>query len=522
MVDKRLSFVTVLLILAACAPAGPGSATPGSSLPAATVGLPAANTATPSPEPTPTLLPTPTLTIDDPAIALRPEFAADIEKLGPLTTYAIDVSVDIAEDGTSAAIEGTCLIQYRHDERLPLREIALMLWPNNPQYQAEMIVDSVQLDGRRAPTSSELGGLALMVALPRPLEAGRTVELFISYRIEAGAFTPATPMRFGLTRGVLIAPTFYPLIPPLADGEWQVEAAPPGGDTTNSTTAYYQVTVRAAPNLSVVASGVELADANGDRAGSRRIISGPMRDIALAIGPFQRHTSKVGDVLLQAWLLPDHEAQADQVLEAAAAQLKLLEELVGPYRYAELDLVDAPGAFGGIEYPGLVYLGTIGSNWMIEPIVHEVAHQWFYALIGDDQILQPWLDEASATYMTALYYENQVGSGRATGYLSDLRSLVRQQSDPDLPIGLPVGAYASENAYAVFVYFKGALFFDALRNTLGDDGFEAFLEAYYEQELYRIASAADFQAVAENVCGCSLQPLFDLWVYVGGAVPGLE
>jgi hypothetical protein len=521
MIRKQLLLLPILLVTAACAPAGPVSNTPGSSLPPATVGLPPANTATPSPEPSPTLRPTPTLVIADPALGLRPEFSGDIERLGPLTSYAIEVSVDIAEGGLSAQLEGTCLIQFQHDDRQPLREIALMLWPNNPQYQAEMIVESVQVDGRKAQTRSELGGLALMVSLPRPLEAGRTVELFVTYHIDAGAFTPSTPMRFGLTNGVLIAPTFYPLIPPRVDGEWQVETAPPGGDTTNSVTAYYQLAVRADPELSVVASGVELVDAGG-AGGERRVISGPMRDVAIAVGPLQRHASNVGDVLLQAWLLPDHEQQAAQVLEAAGAQLELLQELIGPYRYAELDLVDAPGAFGGIEYPGLVYLGTIGTGWMIEPIVHEVAHQWFYALIGDDQILQPWLDEASATYMTALYYEHEVGRGRATGYLSDLRSLVRQQPDPNLPIGLPVEAYADENAYAVFVYFKGALFFDALRNALGDDEFEAFLKAYYRQELYRIASAADFQAVAETTCDCSLQSLFDLWVYVGGDVPGLE
>ena len=33
---------------------------------------------------------------------------------------------------------------------------------------------------------------------------------------------------------------------------------------------------------------------------------------------------------------------------------------------------------------------------------HEVAHEWFYGLVGNDQGRDPWLDEAFATYAEAL------------------------------------------------------------------------------------------------------------------------
>jgi aminopeptidase N len=233
-------------------------------------------------------------------------------------------------------------------------------------------------------------------------------------------------------------------------------------------------------------------------------------------------TRQVGDVVLQAWLLRTHQADAEVVLEAAAIQMALLQELLGSYPYPELDLVDAPGAFGGIEYPGLVFLGTLGTNWVIEPTVHEVAHQWFYGLIGDDQIEQPWLDEAAATYAEALYYEKALGTGRGTGFLSDLRSIVRQRPDPDLPIGLGVADYSDESTYATFVYLKGALFFDALRRELGEAGFEQFLGEYFETYRYGFADAEGFQAIAEATCGCDLDLLFELWVYEGGRVLELE
>jgi hypothetical protein len=524
MLNRRILILPLAVALNACAlnatprPAG----SPTADVPPATVGLPPANTPTAAPDPTGTAEPTPALQVLEPQLGLREAYAKDLEALGPLTFYSLDVGVTIQPDGESAVIEGSSLIRYSHDERTALREIALMLWPNDEQYVAEMTVGQVLVDGRAVDVTEELDGLALRVPLPRPLEAGRVVELFAPFRIEVGSFGPAAPRRFGLTEGLLIAPTFYPLIPPRVAGDWQLLAAPPGGDTTNSEIALYQMTIRAEPGLAIIASGVEVSQTERDGRQQVVFVSGPMRDVAFAVGPLQEYTRSVDDISLRAWLLDTHQAEAETLLDAAQRQVELLSEWVGPYRYAELDLVDAPGAFGGIEYPGLVYLGTIGTAWMIEPIVHEVAHQWFYALVGGDQLLEPWLDEAAATYATAMYYEDIGGSGRAAGYLSDLRSLVRTQADPGVPIGLPVGAYASESEYAIIVYFKGALFFDALRHRLGEASFETFLQSYYARGLYTIADSNLFLSAAEDACGCDLESMFDLWVYEGGLVSELE
>ena len=209
------------------------------------------------------------------------------------------------------------------------------------------------------------------------------------------------------------------------------------------------------------------------------------------------------------------------MLDSAEVQFQTLSDTVGPYPYPQLDLVDAPGAFGGIEYPGLVFIGTLGGPNVIEPTVHEVAHQWFYGLVGDDQLHEPWLDEAAATYAEILYYEAAGRQGRATGMLSDFRSFLRSYRDPTLPIGLGVGEYADESEYALIVYVKGALFFDALRREIGDAMFDDFLRLYFQTYRYGVADGAGFKDLAEDICGCDLTSLFELWVSKGGPVPGL-
>jgi len=84
-----------------------------------------------------------------------------------------------------------------------------------------------------------------------------------------------------------------------------------------------------------------------------------------------------------------------------------------------------------------------------------------------------------------------------------------------------VGEYASEEDYAIFVYFKGALFLDALRHAIGEEAFQSFLRSYYQSHRFDVASSTDFQDAAEHACACDLDALFDLWVYKGGELPEL-
>ena len=298
--------------------------------------------------------------------------------------------------------------------------------------------------------------------------------------------------------------------------------APPGGDTTNSEVSFYQVEISAPAAYDLVATGVEV-DRVDDGEGTQTVsyVSGPTRDFAFALGDFVSDSREVNGVHVRLWVLSEHENQLSSLLRAAAGQVELLDDLVGPYPYQELDLVDVPGAYGGIEYPGLVSIGTIGSRSAILPVIHEVAHQWFYGLIGDDQLVEPWLDEAAATYSEVLYFERTTGSGAATGLLADFREILRSHPDPTQPIGQAIDWYESPEDYYLFAYYKGALFFDALRAELGDDHFFAFLQAYYEGFRYRVATAADFQEVAEQTCECDLDSIFELWVYHGGEIPGL-
>ncbi|MEE9217288.1 MAG: M1 family metallopeptidase [Anaerolineales bacterium] len=515
----RTFFLIPLVFLAACR-------APTQEIPATQAAI---STPDPSvtprftPTPLPTLAATPKMANNLQAEAMLPEFADDARLFPDATRYGIDVNVEFDPRRERGTIEGLSRIQFTNPHNEPLFDIVLMLWPNDRQYRAEAFAGPALIDGHLIPAQSELDGLAVRYDLPVPLEPGETLDLSVPFSVStAGLIQEGNVHRFGITKGMLFAPTFYPLVPRLLEGEWDARTAPFGGDTTVSDVAFYQVRIVAPSDQKLVATGVEVDREmlEGGRAAAT-YVSGPARDFAFALGPFITETKQVNGVTINGWALPEHEDDLRVMVGAAATQLELLVDLIGPYPYTELDLVDVPGAFGGIEYPGLVTIGTLGGSNVVDPTVHEVGHQWFYGLIGGDQLEEPWLDEAAATYTQVLYHEQASRRGYATGMLTFFRDQIRDYPNSELPIGLPVDDYESPAEYAIFVYRKGALFFDALRGELGDDLFFEFLQTFLDRYRYEIASADDFQSTVEEVCGCDLDSLFDLWVFEGGEAPGL-
>jgi len=523
----RLAAGVALLSLACSLVSRPLPPTPAPTQAPATRALPTlvpTSTSAPTP-PSEVLPPTPIVDwsdVEPQREVLLEAFAADASSFPLATRYWIEAVVRFDPLQPQAFIDGRERVRFTNPLEHPLDDLVLMLWPNDDQYAAEMQAGPAIIDGQVVTPKPEPRGVGLRYELTTPLPPGETLDLTIPFHIIAsGPIRPQAPKRFGIAEGMLLAPTFYPLIPRLSsEGEWEALPAPPGGDTTNSDIAFYDVRLTVPDGIAVAATGRELervAGANGTL--TVRFASGPVRDFAFALGRFVSAEARAGEVVVRAWVLEAHVAAAEDTARVAAQAVETFEQLIGAYPYNELDVVDAPGAFGGIEYPGLVFIGVVGDAWDDIVVVHEVAHQWFYALIGNDQLLEPWLDEAAASYAESLFFEATGDPRSATGLLDEDRLILRSMDETDTPIGLPVSEYGSEAEYGVYVYLKGALFFDALRNRLGEEGFGAFLQAYFSQHRYGFASAASFQSAAEATCGCDLDDLFDLWVYEGGELP---
>jgi aminopeptidase N len=158
-------------------------------------------------------------------------------------------------------------------------------------------------------------------------------------------------------------------------------------------------------------------------------------------------------------------------------------------------------------------LGSLPARVIMEStVVHEVAHQWFYSTVGNDQLDEPWLDESLAQYATFLYYRERYGMAGATGFRASLESRWERVDREPIPIGLPVADY-SQQEYGAIVYGRGPLFLEALADEMGQATFDDFLRDYYQTQKWDIATTQRFKALAESHCDCDLTPLFEEWVF---------
>jgi aminopeptidase N len=204
-------------------------------------------------------------------------------------------------------------------------------------------------------------------------------------------------------------------------------------------------------------------------------------------------------------------------LNAAASALRSYEDAFGPYPFDEMTVVEAPLLYYGMEYPGLNLIGSQLYNEqgaeLENRVVHEVAHQWWYAQVGNDQVNTPWLDEGLAEYSMSIYYRQVFGDVDANTLVNQ-RWLVPYQvavdNEYDAIVNQPSSAFTWE--YEVIVYAKAALFFNALHLEVGDETFKAIMREYLSQFRWGIATPDNLMSVAESVSGRDLDALYNHWV----------
>jgi len=517
--------------------ATPSSSTGSAATPSYTVTphLESTESSPPSSVPAPTPQSTRVSAPLDQARALRPEFIADLDLVPDATRYEIELTVDLDE----AVVVGRERVEYCNTEDVPLDVLYVRLFPNTPGYGGTMTATNVSLDGQPVTPVVELGGSALRLPLAPSLAPGARLKLELDFTLVVPADTVPTAgadqgyRQLGFYDGVLTLPNAYPLIPVYDDEGWNIELAPPYGDAVYSETALYTVHLTALREMmgersspTVVASGT-CASSGADPADgvTWTCVTGPVRDFNAVLGLDYRVTSEVVEgITVNSFFYPGHQVGGERALDWAAEVVRLFSARFGPYPFVELDVVETPTRAGGIEYPGLV---VINSGYYEEPggrmewvVVHEVVHQWWYSLVGNDQVDEPWLDEALTQYSTLLYYENRYGMETAAELLREVfqgpyENLV--DSGRDAPVGLPVAAYSAAD-YGPVVYRKGPLYFHALRGEVGDRDFWAILETYFARNRYGVATPEGWLTAVEMVTGDEHRALYERWI-MGKAEP---
>jgi hypothetical protein len=444
-----------------------GACTSGDSVPSAGRGTASTSTTTPAPTTTATLAPA--------AAPACPTIPARATPDPARPKYTLRAEVNPA-DGTVA---GQLRVLFTPD--IDTDRLVFRLWPNGPRSApAESKLQTGQVTVAGRPASSTLDDpTTLSVRTASTFRAGQTVDVSLPWDLRVPG---AANDRISRNGDSMRLGSFFPILPWEPGVGWATE--PPAGgfaEASTAPTADFDLTVVLPEGFDVVASGVP------DPARPGRFTATAMRDVAMSIGRFETVTTVANapqavrvTVAVQRGLVDNDGARA--YLRTAVAALEDFGRRFGPYPWPTFTLAITPQLGGGIEYPGHVMQGnnTLGVT------SHEVGHQWFYGLVGNDQGRDPWLDEGLASWAEARV-EDRLGVFKAR----IIPPIAKNK------VGEPMTFWADKSqVYSAGVYTQGA---QALA-ALGDPELvDCALRVYVAQNAYRIARQADLVKAAGTV-----------------------
>ncbi|HJX38369.1 MAG TPA: M1 family aminopeptidase [Anaerolineae bacterium] len=422
--------------------------------------------------------------------------------------YVITATVDY--EGHSLAVQER--IDYANRSGETLNDVVLNVFPNHQPDLFALNHLSLEFGTGPMSTTHTLEGMALSVPLPQELEPGRVATLFLEFSLQLPYIDPQdsfTSGAFGWSDSVLDLGHWYPALAPLLPGVgWRALGYHPVGDPYVMEEADYDVRIWAPEGVTVVGGGELEREGNlwHYRLSQARSFGFAASD------QYVSSSTEIAGATVTSYYLPEHEGAGVDVARFAAEALEVFEEEFGvPYPYADYRVAETEFA-GGMEFSGLAFLGSLWYETypggvrcqLIALLVHEVSHQWWYGLVGSDQVSEPWLDEALATYSELLFYRLRYPDDHLWAW--DFEVFNRQ---PAGAIDQSIYDFSDQASYMNAVYRRGALFLGDLRQTIGEEEFRQFLQDYAQSQAHTISTEAEFFSILSRHTNKDFSPLLE-------------
>lgn len=476
-----------------------------------TAPLKPSSTATPSDSVTETATAVPSTAVPTPTYLPLTVTPTPTVVLPPTASYNLHVLFDYHR----ATLETDALISFTHLAEEALDELELVIEAN--RYPGVFQLVSLAVNG--APVENyTLADNILLIPLETPVSQGSSMDIMVSYTLNLPAIPPPDnyekPQIFGFTEKQVNLVDWYPLLPPYIPGQgWLVHKPWFYGEYLALDTGNYQVVIELQnPPENLVIAASALPQINGD---TYTYQLDQVRSFAWSASDvFQVFQDTVEGITVLSYAFPPYyTVGGEAALEYTRQALEHFIHIFGPYPYQSLSVVQAD-FLDGMEYTGMFYLsqgfynlydGT-PATYLAAIAAHETAHQWWFSMVGNDQALEPWLDEAMCTYSERLYFESIHPEALEWWW-----SYRVQYYQPRGWINGGIYDYRGYLAYRDAVYLNGAMFLEELRQTVGDEAFFAFLKDYAAKKNSSLATAQDFFSILKLYTSADITGLLETY-----------
>jgi predicted small lipoprotein YifL len=351
----------------------------------------------------------------------------------------------------------------------------------------------------------------LDIRLDTPLEIEETVQIVIQFE----AYIPKIGHRTGANDHSMWMGMFLPTLAVHNGLGWDDAPYYPAGDPFLLETAHYTVLVTTPPEYTVAGTGHKKEEVMEDTkltTFSARLV----RDFAFAVSPVYRLAEAVTDtgVDIHFYYYSDG-LNVDEIMDIIKRSMEYFDARVGAYPYGQVSVVETDMFTNGMEFAKIVFMDSayLRQTDNYASLVHEIGHQWFYNVVGNNPITEAWLDEGMTLYVQEAFFHEDDASFHHR--LQNEYEAFKRRVEPFI-IASDLSAFDNWTDFYLTHYTKAKLMLYALNIEMGDEAFWQLISQYYQAQSFRIAKAADFIALAEEIHGESLQSFFALWLFGEG------
>jgi hypothetical protein len=437
---------------------------------------------------TPDLPALPSIDVTSPS--LSPGGRDDVQRAGldDAPRYALSATIDPA----SGRVDGRMHARVSRPQHgdVPFRMLAGL-----PAFHTGLTITGVTVDGKRVHAAVD----RTLLRVPVTRNRGPTVDVAMrfSYRVPRAGTTRGRP----LTQATIALLSRHPDVDQF--GHWFPLWLPPGaetdpglsgfGDIGNFAAGAITARIRVPTGYDVVSPGVTVDrhESGGQTTVTQSGVG--LRDLSLVVGRgLHSATAPAGDATVRATGPAD--VDVDAVARDGAVALQSLARLYGPYPWSEVQIVAVtlgPDA-GGMEWPGAVWISGLedpaGAGGASLAIDHELAHQWWHALVGNDSIRYPVVDEPLAQFSMCLVATQQADVSGECGFGGLASGGLAVCGDR------PTTAFTSANEYGNLIYDRAPGFYQALARAVGQDATVAALRDVVTRHVFGSVTAGQLRA----------------------------
>ncbi|MBS1600294.1 MAG: M1 family metallopeptidase [Bacteroidetes bacterium] len=234
-----------------------------------------------------------------------------------------------------------------------------------------------------------------------------------------------------------------------------------------------------------------------------------VHDFMWAADPEFKHLTRKlrNDLTLHLLYKPTNAPDASwtRILDNISAVFPFVEKTFGQYPYKQYSVIH--GGDGGMEYP-MATLIDKPSGYM-----HELMHAWYQGMMANNEQEYHWMDEGFAQYAAARVWgflnkdsiPSSVFKTEYSNYFGYLKTNLQE------PASTYADYFATNLAYAVNSYYKGAIFMEQLGYIVGTQALDKILLEYYRQWRFKHPNPTDFFRVAEKVSNMKLDWYQNFW-----------